>query len=106
MSRLGVGVPRRIALLARASILAVGLAAAPAASARVLHVGPGGPYRLPCQAIAAARSGDQIQIDARGSRAYRGDVCASATDRLTIVGVHGRAHIDAAGQASQARPPG
>jgi hypothetical protein len=81
MSRLGVGVPRRIALLARASILAV--AAAPAASARVLHVGPGGPYRLPCQAIAAARSGDQIQIDARGSRASRGDVCAWATDRLT-----------------------
>ena len=69
----------------------------------MLHVGPGQRYRRPCQAIAAARPGDQIWIDARGNRAYRGDVCAWSTNRLTIVGVHGRAHIAAAGRASEGK---
>ncbi|HKO26955.1 MAG TPA: right-handed parallel beta-helix repeat-containing protein [Solirubrobacteraceae bacterium] len=91
--------PRSIALLAGAIILLV-----PAtAGARVLHVGRGQRYRRPCQAIAAARPGDQIRIDARGNRAYRGDVCAWSTNRLTIVGVHGRAHIAAAGRASEGK---
>jgi hypothetical protein len=83
------------------AVLAAGLAIAPAAQARVLHVGPGQRYRKPSQAIAAARPGDEIQIDARGNGAYRGDVCAWSTIHLTIVGVHGRAHIDAAGQSSE-----
>jgi hypothetical protein len=99
MSMLGSGVPRRIALLAGA----IALLAPATASAQVLHVGPGQHYRRPCQAIAAARPGDQIWVDARGSRTYRGDVCAWSTNRLTIIGVHGRAHIDAAGRASQGK---
>jgi hypothetical protein len=97
---LGSLVPRSIAPLLGA--LTILLTPAPA-GARVLHVGAGQRYRRPCQAIAAARPGDQIWIDARGSRAYRGDVCAWSTNRLTIVGVHGRAHIDAAGRASQGK---
>jgi Right handed beta helix region len=105
MSILGAGMARRIAPLARAAVLAFTLiAGAPAAArAAVLHVGPGQRYHRPCQAIAAARPGDQIWIDARGNRAYRGDVCAWSTNRLTIIGVHGRAHIDAGGQASQGK---
>jgi hypothetical protein len=97
---LGSGVPRSIALVLGAVIV---LLAPATAGARVLHVGPGQRYRRPCQAIAAARPGDRILIDARGNRFYRGDVCAWSTNRLTIVGVHGRAHIDAAGQASQGK---
>jgi Right handed beta helix region len=85
------------------ALLVLGLATAPAAQARVLHVGPGQEYRRPCQAIAVARPGDRIEIDARGNRSYRGDVCAWSTNRLTIVGVHGRAHIDAAGHNSEGK---
>jgi hypothetical protein len=40
---------------------------------------------------------------ARGNRLYRGDVCTWSTNHLTIVGVHGRAHIDAAGQNSEGK---
>jgi MYXO-CTERM domain-containing protein len=61
-----------------------------------LTVGPGGAYAAPCQAIAAAADGDTIEIDAAG--AYDGDVCAIAPSGLTLRGVHGRAHIDAAGR--------
>jgi hypothetical protein len=61
-----------------------------------LTVGPGAPYATPCQAIAAAADGDTIEIEAAG--AYDGDVCAIARSRLTLRGVHGRAHIDAAGK--------
>ena len=88
----------------RAAVIAVvtlALSGTPA-QARVLRVGPGEQYRKPCQAIAAARPGDEIEIDARGNP-YRGDVCAWSTNRLTIVGVHGRAHVDAAGRSSQGK---
>jgi MYXO-CTERM domain-containing protein len=61
-----------------------------------LTVGPSGSYATPCQAVAAAADGDTIEIDAAGS--YAGDVCAIARNRLTLRGVRGRAHIDAAGQ--------
>jgi Right handed beta helix region len=86
------------------ALLTAGLcaAAAPAADAHILHVGPGQQYRKPCQAIAAARAGDEIDIDARGNP-YRGDVCAWSTSHLTIVGVHGRAHIEAAGASSEGK---
>lgn len=63
-------------------------------------VGPGHPYATPCQAIAAAQPGDTIEIDAAGNGTYDGDVCTWATSNLTIVGVNGRAHIDAAGHSS------
>src|SRR5438132_10008589 len=71
------------------------------ASAAVLHVGPGQQYAMPCLALAAAAAGDTIQIDASGD--YSGDVCAWATDDLTIVGVHGRPKIDAAGPVAEGR---
>lgn len=84
--------------------------AAPASSApasvprnpggKVLVVGPGHPYRTPCQAIAAARAGDTVQIDAAGNGGYAGDVCGWSTDGLMIVGFNGRAHVDAAGRNS------
>jgi hypothetical protein len=91
-------VARMLALMA-AGVLAV----APAAGARTLRVGPGRRFAAPCQALAAARAGDTILIDARGNHSYRGDVCAWSTNRLTIVGVHGRAHIDAAGASSEGK---
>jgi hypothetical protein len=81
--------------------LAAALAGTQAAAARTLHVGPGRQFAKPCQAIGRAHAGDTIQIDARGK--YRGDVCAWSTNRLTIVGVHGRAHIDAAGVNSEGK---
>jgi hypothetical protein len=89
--------------------LAVALAAllppvtAGAASARVLHVGPGQQFPKPCEAIARAHPGDTVEIDARANPTYRGDVCAWSTNRLTIVGVNGRAHIDAAGANSEGK---
>lgn len=87
------------------ALLAVALSSTTAqvAGARVLTVGPGHRYATPCQAIAAARPGDQIRIDARGNRTYRGDVCAWSTNGLTIIGVDGRAYIDAAGHNSEGK---
>ncbi|MFB9449064.1 hypothetical protein Dvina_30405 [Dactylosporangium vinaceum] len=88
-------------------------AAAPASSApaavprnpggAVLVVGPGHAYRTPCQAIAAAKAGDTVQIDAKGNGGYAGDVCGWSTDGLMIVGFNGRAHVDAAGKNSQGK---
>ncbi|GAB3960036.1 hypothetical protein GCM10027614_80830 [Micromonospora vulcania] len=63
-------------------------------------VGPGHPYKTPCRAIAAAKAGDTIQIDAKGNGGYNGDVCGWSTDGLMIVGFNGRARIDAAGRNS------
>jgi hypothetical protein len=98
-----MALPRTLALVT-ATVLATALAELPGtAAARVLHVGPGQRFARPCQAIARARAGDTIQIDARGNRSYRGDVCAWSTNRLTITGIHGRAHIDAAGANSEGK---
>lgn len=79
------------------------LAVAPAAArAAILQVGPGKPFATPCAAIAAAHSGDTIEIDT--SVTYVGDVCAWTTAGLTLRGVGGgRAHIDAGGQNSQGK---
>lgn len=73
------------------------IATAGAASAATLRVGPGKTYAKPCAAIAAAKGGDTIEIDAAGN--YAGDVCAIAPNNLVIKGVNGRAKIDAAGKA-------
>jgi len=67
------------------------------ASGSVLEVGPGRQYATPCRAIAAAATGDTIQID--GSAQYRGDVCGWSTNNLTIIGVNGRPKLDAMGQS-------
>jgi hypothetical protein len=85
------------------ALVVLALSVPAGAAARVLAVGPGHRFARPCEAIAAARPGDEIEIDARGNSSYRGDVCAWSTDGLTIVGVHGRAHIDAAGRNSQGK---
>ena len=69
--------------------------AASLAGAAILQVGPGQPYATPCAAIAAAPAGSTIQIDAAGS--YNGDVCGWSTNGLTLQGINGRPHIDAAG---------
>jgi len=61
-----------------------------------LPVGPGKQYSMPCAAIAAARAGDLIEIDASGT--YDGDVCTIRTANLTLRGIGGRAHIRAAGR--------
>ncbi len=75
--------------------------AALATGAAVLNVGPGQPFATPCAAIAAANDGDTIRIDAAGS--YNGNVCAWSKNGLTLIGVNGRARIDAAGQSSQGK---
>src|SRR5690348_8389577 len=69
--------------------------------AAVLQVGPNQQYATPCLAIAAAASGDTIQIE--GSGTYRGDVCGWTTNDLTIVGVHGMPKLQAAGQSAQGK---
>lgn len=85
-------------------VVAVGLFALAATACQpagtVRRVGPGHPYAKPCQAIAAARAGDTIEIDATGNGTYDGDVCGWSTSNLTIVGINGRARIDAAGRSS------
>jgi hypothetical protein len=63
--------------------------AQPAAVGPVHSVGPGSQFATPCAAIASARPGDTILIDASGN--YDGDVCANG----------GRARIHAAGRSVQ-----
>lgn len=71
-------------------------------AANTLQVGPGKPFAKPCAAIAAASSGDRIEIDTAGN--YAGDVCQWSTSNLAIVGVGpGRAVIDAAGSSAQGK---
>lgn len=82
-------------------IVPVLVSASCAGHAAVLKVGPSGTYSKPCRAITAAAPGDVIEIDAAGD--YSGDVCAWYTNRLTIRGMNGRAHIDAAGQNAQGK---
>jgi hypothetical protein len=98
-----MALPRAIAVVAALVIVTAPAALPAAAAARVLRVGPDQRFARPCQAIAQAHAGDTIQIDARGNHSYRGDVCAWSTNHLTIIGVHGRAHIDAAGANSEGK---
>ncbi len=71
------------------------------AVAATLEVGPGQPYATPCAAIAAAANGDTIRIDAAGN--YNGNVCAWSKNGLSLIGVNGRARIDANGQSAQGK---
>lgn len=66
------------------------------ASAATLSVGAGKTYASPCQAFAAAKSGDVVEI--MGNATYSGDVCGISASNLTIRGVNGRPKIDAAGK--------
>ncbi|HVZ72841.1 MAG TPA: right-handed parallel beta-helix repeat-containing protein [Polyangia bacterium] len=79
-------------------VAVVFVVAVPVARADTLSVGPGKTYAAPCAAFAAAHDGDLVEIDAASS--YAGDVCAIAPSHLTIRGVNGRAHVDAAGKNS------
>lgn len=69
--------------------------------AATLNVGPGQAYSKPCAALTTAKDGDTVLIDASGS--YNGDVCGFYANNLTIRGVNGRPHIDAAGQNAQGK---
>lgn len=73
----------------------VGLGLLGQASAATRNVGAGQPYATPCRAIAAAVSGDLIQIY---PGTYVGDVCGIYASNLTIRGVNGRPKIDAGGR--------
>ncbi len=64
---------------------------------RVLRVGPGADYATPCAAFRDAKPWDTITIDAAGSDTYAGDVCTIGISNLTIRGINGRPHVDAAG---------
>jgi Ca2+-binding RTX toxin-like protein len=91
---------RSVGLAVVVATLAASLSSDIAYGATVRSVGPGHAYAKPCDAIAAAGTGDTIQIDAAGNGTYDGDVCTSSVSSLTIEGINGRAHIDAAGQLS------
>lgn len=67
----------------------------------VRKVGPKQKYRTPCAAIAAAKDGDTIEIDAAGS--YSGDVCGFRLNHITLRGVNGRARIEAGGAIAQGK---
>jgi len=74
----------------------------PGVNANTLQVGPSQQYAAPCAAIAAASSGDTIQIATSGN--YSGDVCQWSTSNLTLIGVGpGRAVINAAGNNSEGK---
>lgn len=74
---------------------------ASALGAATFEVGPGKPYATPCQAVAVARDGDVITIDAGGR--YEGDVCVIAQSQLTLRGVNGRPILAAAGRSAQGK---
>ncbi|MFI4969288.1 MAG: right-handed parallel beta-helix repeat-containing protein [Lysobacterales bacterium] len=85
----------------RLLLAAIAVSLSSVAAATTLRVGPGEIYATPCAAIAAAAPNDTILVDASGT--YAGDVCAWSTSGLTIQGVNGQPHIDAAGQSAQGK---
>lgn len=85
----------RLTFTRTALALACFAAVAPV-SAATLSVGAGKTYARPCQAFAAAKSGDIVEIT--GNATYSGDVCGISVSNLTIRGVNGRPKIDAAGK--------
>lgn len=90
--------PRSVALRLVVTVAAGALASllvSARAEAATLQVGPGKPYAKTCAAIAVAKPGDVIEVDAAG--VYPGDTCAWSTDGLTVRGVGGRAKIDLTG---------
>ena len=76
------------------------------ATGLVLSVGPGHPFATPCQAIAAARPGDTIEIDAAGNGTYDGDVCSWSTNNLTIKASTGGPTSTPPGRTAAARRSG
>jgi hypothetical protein len=69
------------------------------AAGETLRVGPGRPFAVPSRAIAAARDGDVIEIDAAGR--YDGDVAVIRAKGLTLRGLGpGRPRLDAQGKSA------
>lgn len=70
------------------------------ADAAVIRVGPSRVLKTPSAAAARARNGDVVEIDAG---VYSGDVAVWRRHRLTIRGVGGYAHLEAAGNAAEGK---
>ncbi|MDP2305473.1 MAG: right-handed parallel beta-helix repeat-containing protein [Pseudomonadota bacterium] len=68
--------------------------------AATLQVGPDKAYATPCAAAPVVQDGDTVEIDAG---TYAGDACAWTANGLTLRGVGGLAHLDAAGAAAQGK---
>jgi uncharacterized protein YjdB len=66
----------------------------------LLQVGPTRSYKTPCSAIAAAKGGETIEIDAA---TYTGDVCVISKPGLTLRGVGGRPKLDAGGKSAEGK---
>jgi len=81
-------------------LIACSLAVCACMQAATLQVGPDKPFATPCAAVAAAQSGDVIEID---GGLYRRDVCVIRPDNLTLRGVNGRPHLDAADASAQGK---
>jgi uncharacterized protein YjdB len=69
-------------------------------SGSLLQVGPTRTYKTPCSAIAAAKGGETIEIDAA---TYTGDVCVISKPGLTLRGVGGRPKLDAGGKSAEGK---
>jgi hypothetical protein len=82
----------RLPALAPALVLAS--FAAPAAAA-TLTVGPGKTYATPCTAIAAAATGDRVEVSP-GTASYT-DSCEINVAGLTVIGVGGQPTLDLSG---------
>ncbi len=73
---------------------------APAATGRVLHVGPQRSLRTIAAAAKAAQDGDTIEIEAGD---YVSDVAVWTQDRLVIRGVGGHARLIASGASAESK---
>lgn len=71
---------------------------ATAKDGQLLRVGPSEPLKTPAAAAAVAKDGDVIEIQAG---TYTGDVAIWTANRLTLRGIDGKAHLDAAGKSAQ-----
>jgi hypothetical protein len=80
--------------------LALALAAAPAARADTVLVGPQHGLKTPSEAARVARDGDVVEIE---PGLYAGDAAVWTQNRLTIRGRGGRAHVRADGAQAEGK---
>jgi hypothetical protein len=67
---------------------------------QTLRVGPGQALAVPSEAVRLAKDGALVEIEASD---YRGDVAVWPQHGITLRGINGRARLDAAGQAAEAK---
>jgi len=79
-------------------LLVAGIIFSWAAQAAILSVGPGKQFIFPSVAADFAVDGDIVEIDGHGF--YRGDVAVWKQNNLTLRGVNGRPHLQAAGKSA------